>query len=351
MTILTGFGGGKFGLSLRRELYGDLAKYLQDGVAIRDALQDMHDEYKNRNGNKRVVDATAVILAGLSNGFSFARSLKGRIPDSEQAALYAGEKSGDPVKALMSVVEVAEASQKIRKTVIMQLMYPALLFGALFGVVHVMAGYALPIMASAIDESLWSPAFSSYYHSVRWFADNSLLILLALCALIGGAFAALKLPFRIRLRMDGWWPWGLYRSIQSAIFLMSLSNLMRSGRALSDSLDDIHSQSSPFVRDYVHLFKERVSRGMKAGKSLDVPFFDRAVAIRLAISSKHRGFEDAMQSVAREAVENTITEVTRGLMGLRAIGMLLVFGYIVWTLFAVFEFGESAKSAATMMQV
>jgi type II secretory pathway component PulF len=196
---------------------------------------------------------------------SLSAALKPWAPALETSLIAAGERMGHVGVALNEAADMMKVRQRIRRALVEKLSYPVALVLLLAVMLDLMGRFLTPLLEEIVGRDKW-PAFSQL---LGFMADNSA----AITAVSVGALASFAIAFStsasrwtgpVRDFFDRYVPpWTIYREMQAAMSLMTISMLTASGLPMTSAVELLRANSTPWVADHM----ARVMRRMRSGKS------------------------------------------------------------------------------------
>lgn len=268
---------------------------------------------------------------GLESGSTFSESLRGWAEPSEIMVIGSGEESGKLDQALLRTIKLMEQLIEMKKRIISNMIYPIILFVALFGVIYGFANYMIPILIQFGDPQDWDTSPKMLYYFSTWISDNILLIL-------GSCFV---LSLIIKKTLGNWTkggreiadkfpPYSIYKEIQSGMFLIALSTLMQSGFRFSQSLTKLESNATPYLADKIREVINNIEKGMDNGKALNTKFIGSIGNDIEDYASGGSGIDVAMEKLGDRSIQEKLDKITQASGAVRGIAILLVMFFIIW---------------------
>ncbi len=318
----------------RLSLYEKLADYLEDGVALVETLEKFQGWYK------KLKDSRAKILGewlhAMRAGQNFQAAVAPWVDPTERMMIDAGEQAGDLVTGLREAVYVTEARRKIRSTVAGALIMPVLLFAAFIALLVGLSQTLIPKLEGMLPLEHW-PEVSVMYRAMAVTVGEHK----GSFALIFGGLLAFALYLQPRLKrsklraiLDRVPPFTLYRTIQSASFLVSLSAQLRSGVPVETSIQNIARVTSPWVRSHAREMLRLIAQGAKPGTAMDTGFLEKELAADVQAYAETSNFSQAISKIGKRLVERTLIRVKIVAGTINILAVMSLGGLVIWTLIA-----------------
>lgn len=326
--------------SSRADFYEDIAERVAEGASFYDEIKELRDyaKQKRRMGSARLYGN---ILRRLEEGKGVSDSLRGLVPESDLMALSAAETSGSLDRGLQFVAKAVRASNEIAGTIKKSMMYPAAIFLMLVGVLVMFSFFLMPVYITVVPVSYWPGwgqqvyALSTFFRGYWW---------LVLGAVAGGMWALFwsfanwsRSPIRDHLDRMGASPWGLYRTFQASIFLISLAAMMEAGVSLSAALDRLQQRATPWMRMQIGRIAKRLSLApSEPASSFDTGLFGESTMQRIYSFGRRASFQDAVSKLALQDVDKTLKITQRQSALLNSVFLLLAAAIIVYVMGGAF---------------
>ncbi|MCP1674264.1 type II secretory pathway component PulF [Natronocella acetinitrilica] len=328
-----------FGVDVRLDLYRTLSSFLKGGLPINDVIEKMASEFRRYGDLRHVI--LADWAAEMRDGRSFSQTLSSWSPPGEVSMIRSGEEAGEIAEGLDNAVLATEAVLEMRRTIRRNLAYPCVLMLVAFVLIYVFSVEGIPAMVDMIPVSDW-PAASQALYGLALFVQQSWYLALAglfgAGALIGYSLGNLTGP--VREALDRLPPWSIYRSVQSSVFLISLSSMMKTGTPVADGLATIHSLSGRYVRWQVRKLQVRINSGKSIGAALDTGFFPREVRIAINTYAALADIQQEFERLGRGSIKTSLEIIGAGTKVLNTAVLLGIAGYVGWVYYTFFVLNQ-----------
>ncbi|MFS2020853.1 type II secretion system F family protein, partial [Massilia sp. CT11-108] len=179
----------QFSAAARVRLYRKIAKMLTNGLPLLRILEVLRERASD-NGRKPQ-EPLAIVLDDcrrqVQNGRMLSESLEGWAPRPERMILLAGEQSGNVEAALLAVVDVVQAQQRIKAVIVGGLVYPCAILALILVYVYLFGTKVIPEFTRITDPTNWHGAARSLYVMSEVVQHWMLAIVGALALVAGGA--------------------------------------------------------------------------------------------------------------------------------------------------------------------
>ncbi len=326
----------------RLKIYRKLSSLLRNRFSLMDALERVQDIVTN--GGKNPGEPMAVAITcwsrSLQNGESFSNALKGFAPARERLMLSVGDVS-DLGSALENLIKVAEGSAKMTGPLVGALAYPAFLMMMAVLIIYAIGVYMVPPMMAAAPGTVWTGTAKDLVALSNWIRKYYMIAFLSLPITFTLVFISLGIwTGRIRAAFDKVPPWSLYRIFTGVCWLLALAALVKAGTPVSSALRSLRGDASPYLKERIDKSLVYISNGDNLGQALhktNLEFPDPEVIGDLRIYSELDGFEEALDQMANEWLEDSIKGIADKASILNMIAILAVGGIISWSVLGTFD--------------
>ena len=319
-----------FNDAARARVYGKLSGYLRNGVSNRDAVEIMLRRASN-NG-KNPLEPLAIVLRewfnGILNGELLAKAAANWISESDRIVLEAGEKAGRTEIALDNALYIATAGKKIKNAVIFGLAYPIGLFFVAVGLALLFGLMVIPTFEEIIPKERWEGGAVALIY-ISAFASTYVIPTLALMIAVTACivYALPRWVGPMRAIADRYPPFSIYRLVNGAGFMLSVSALIRAGMPLPDIMLTLMRGSSPWYYEKISMTLKHVSNGKNLGEALALTghqFPDKDTVEDLQDYATMDKFDETLEKLGREWVETSVGRIESQMSILKQLGLLLV---------------------------
>jgi type II secretory pathway component PulF len=332
----------------RQALWKKLGKLLRDGIPIIAGLQEIRALHKPGAPMSAAIDEW---IRGMNNGRKLSDVILPWVNAEEAMLIMAGEQAGTLDEALASVVKVARAGAAIRAAVVAGLTYPVFLLCMAFGAMYFFGYRIIPAFAKAVRADAWHgmartmvDAAAFVQHWLHWIVMAVLLLVLAF-------FAALpRWNGRVRVVLDRFAPFSIYRVMQGSSWLIALSALVQAGMRIETAIDQLGRNASGWARVRCDAALKGLRAGRDLGDSLErsgYEFPDRAIISDLRLYATKSGFDEALRAIGDEWITESVERVASLMSVVFAVALLLV-GMVV--MFIAAGFGAMQMQLMEIMQ-
>lgn len=331
---------------VRLSLYKKIATFLDDRVPVDQILSTLSSEFLK---NKKT-DPRAIMLLDwyneIEDGRKLYEAMSSWAPPGEVMMIQAAELKGDLASGFRNALSSTEAASNMKSAIIGAVSYPGILFSILFLIIYVFSTQAIPKLAQIKDPAEWPDVSKSLYDLSKFVETKWWVVILGIMAFAYFcSWSTKNLTGPVRKILDYAPPWSVYKSFQSSVFLISLSAMMKSGTGLVESIEKLRKMSPKYISDHLKLMLNKFENGDKIGEALVGGFLDKETAIDIRIFGQTANVQDAMDSIGRTSIQNSIDKIKAVSSLLNIIAMGLVAAFIGWVYFSFFTLTQSVGQA------
>lgn len=334
----------QFGDTVRMRLYRKIAKMLANGLPLLKILEELHN--RASEDGKKPREPMALILDDcrrtVQNGGALSEGLHFWAPRTEQMILFAGEQSGKLESALLAVIDVVEASKKIKSVILGGLAYPLAILFMVIVYIYLFGTRVIPQFTRIVDPAGWKGAAKSLYIMSEFVQNWMLGIVVGMVMLIVLAFAAMpRWRGSVRVFLDKFAPFSIYRLVVGSGFLMAFSALQSAGVTVEKSLMRLSNMADPWLRERLDGALLGVRSGLNCGEALrnaGYGFPSKDLVDDLCVYAEYRGFADALKMLADEWMEEGIAQISQQMKVLNGFSiafLAIVIGWLVTGFFGI----------------
>lgn len=335
---------------MRLKVYKKLASLLGNRFSLMSALDIMYDSITDCGKNPSEPMAIAIASWGksLQNGYAFSDALKGWAPSRERLMLSVGDMS-DLESALLNLIKVAEGTEKMLKPIIGAIAYPSFLLLMSVLVIYAIGAYMVPPMEEAAPNAKWSGTAKDLVAVSHWIQENWLLAFSFFPVLFGTIYATIGIwTGPTRTAIDDCPPWSLYKMFMGITWLLSLSALIKAGVPISVALSNLRKDSNRYLKERIDKAMDFIKNGDNLGQALSktkLNFPDKDVVADLRIYAELDNFEEALDKLANDWLDESAESVEAKASILNMGAMFAISGIIAWAVFGVFEMQDQITSS------
>ena len=340
----------QFSNKTRLKLYRKIASLMKNRFSLMDALDMLHDGASN--GGKNPSEPLAIAIAywgrSLNNGMTFSDALKGWAPDRERLMLSVGDVS-DLESALMNLIKVTEGSTKMIRPIVGAITYPAFLTMMSVLIIYAIGVYMVPPMIDAAPTVVWRGMARDLVDLSAWIKDNWLIAFASLPVTMAVIYFTIGIwTGKVRAFFDNIPPWSLYKVFTGISWLLALSALVKGGTPVSTALRALRRDASRYLKERIDKTLVYVNNGDNLGQALaktGLDFPDREIIGDLKIYSELDNFEEALDKLANDWLEESVYMIEEKAGVLNMAALLSIGGVIAWAVMGTFEMQDQITSS------
>ena len=330
-----------FSNKARLKLYKKIASLMKNRFSLMSALDMLHDSASD--GGKSPGEPMAIAIAcwarALNNGLTFSDALKGWAPDRERLMLSVGDVS-DLEGALLNLIRVTEGSSKMIRPIIGAIAYPAFLFMMSVLIIYAIGIYMVPPMLDAAPGTRWTGMARDLVDLSAWIKDNWLLAFSILPVIMIIIYSTISIwTGRLRAIVDNIPPYSLYKIFVGISWLLALSALVKGGTPVSTAMRALRRDASRYLKERIDKTLVFINNGDNLGvalKKTKLNFPDKEIIADLKIYSELDNFEEALESLANEWLDESVYLIEQKADILNMVAILSVAGVIAWAVMGTF---------------
>jgi general secretion pathway protein F len=335
-------GGSRLTRTDRIWFYRTLARLLKGKAPIEQAISTMVELAPSA----RVKDACAKVRESLRKGESLDQSVggvAGLASEQQIALLRVGHASGRLEHSVALIDSAIARSEKIRRTIIGRMIYPAILVVAAVVALWFLASFVIPRFEqtlASVDAKL--PIQTSLTFAVaNWLVWIIPLLVLAVALLmIAGRAGALPQPFVKRLRT--WvermpFVGNLLWHTRSALLTDTLATMLEGGADLMSALEEAErAMAQSNVGERLGQARRAVREGADLGDAFDqAGVLPPMIGAIVRIGARSGDLPDALRAATDAAMEKQDEQTQRMLTLLEPGVILLLAGVVGWVVFSL----------------
>ena len=334
----------------RLKIYRKLSSLLRNRFSLMNSLDMIYNgiSESGRKPNEPMAVAVSMWGRALQEGHPFSDCLKGWAPSRERLMLSVGDVS-DLESALLNLIKVAEGSTRMIRPIINAIAYPAFLMMMSVLILYAIGVYMVPPMLSAAPNTVWTGTAKTLIDLSDWIQEHWKLAF-SILPLIGIIiYATIGIwTGRLRVIFDRMPPWSLYKIFTGITWLLALSALVKGGVPISIALTSLRRDASKYLKERIDGALSFIKNGDNFGDALDksnYEFPDMQIISDLKIYSELDNFEEALDKLANDWLEESVYMIEQKAEIMNAIALLMVSGIIAWAVFGTFDMQDQITSS------
>ena len=339
-----------FSSKTRLKLYRKIASLMRNRFSLMDALDMLHDGASN--GGKNPGEPLAIAIAAwgrsLNNGNTFSEALKGWAPDRERLMLSVGDVS-DLEGALLNLIKVTEGSTKMIRPIVGAISYPSFLMMMAILIIYGIGVYMVPPMIDAAPNVHWRGLAKDLVDLSDWIKNNWIIAFASLPILMAVIYFTISIwTGKIRAVFDNIPPWSLYKTFVGISWLLALSALVKGGTPVSTAMRALRRDASRYLKERIDKTMVFINNGDNLGQALaktGLGFPDKEIIDDLKIYSELDNFEEALDNLANEWLEESVYTIEEKAGLLNMVALLSIGAVIAWAVMGTFDMQDQITSS------
>ncbi len=339
-----------FSSKTRLKLYRKIASLMRNRFSLMDALDMLHDGASN--GGKNPGEPLAIAIAAwgrsLNNGNTFSEALKGWAPDRERLMLSVGDVS-DLEGALLNLIKVTEGSTKMIRPIVGAISYPSFLMMMAILIIYAIGVYMVPPMIDAAPNVHWRGLAKDLVDLSDWIKNNWIIAFASLPILMAVIYFTISIwTGKIRAVFDNIPPWSLYKTFVGISWLLALSALVKGGTPVSTAMRALRRDASRYLKERIDKTMVFINNGDNLGQALaktGLGFPDKEIIDDLKIYSELDNFEEALDNLANEWLEESVYTIEEKAGLLNMVALLSIGAVIAWAVMGTFDMQDQITSS------
>lgn len=337
----------------RRRLWMKLEKKLSNGVPV---LLSVESIAKQRVLLKGKGDPTAIALQdwarGIKSGRKFSDVIGGWVTNEESMIITAGEQSGHIEKSLASASRVMLAKKEIRSEVTKGVIYPAFLIMMAIGVLLLFSYKIIPAFTNVVPNAKWS-GMASHMMTITSFTRDYIVyvILLMIATIVAFVFSLPKFDGPVRIFLDRYPPYSIYRIVQGSSWLIAFSALIESGVRMENALQQLGDKGSIWLNNRMQACLRLMRAGYSIGDALartGTDFPDREIIDDISVYGSMSGFDQALSLLGNEWITESVENIRAKMKVVFGAAILTMGGIVSFMVFGLFAMQSQMATAMRM---
>lgn len=305
VTTLTGLAkrGAARLKATRADFYEDLADALEDNAVLAGELS--RRQRFLQADNKPFAALLGLWLRRMDTQ-PFSQAIRGTVPTMDSIILSAAESGGSLAQGLRYMATIVRDVEAMKKSLIGAIVVPMILFGMIIGMLVGYAVFLVPILESIMPVVQWPFLGQVMYAMSRvvvthglWVGPLMAGLLIWMVFSFGRWTGPRRSAFERRFVV-----YTVYRDYFSAIFLVSLAALMKSGTSLLESLSLIRSSSNPWLAWHINRIISLLdSNAGTPAVAFNTGLFSRDLYFRIYSYGERSSFPEALAKIGRQVVK------------------------------------------------
>lgn len=326
----------------RTRIYTKLGKFLENSVPLVRALDIVrsHESDGGKKNTKAVVMILDDIINEIRNGKSFSLSLQKWVNDEEVSILNAGEIAGTLHDSIKDILFMFKANKAI-KSALGGLIYPVALVVATIFFLYIFSARVVPAFVQVLPREKWKGQgamlgqvsdFVMQWYIIIGIGTTLVLILIFL------SFP--HLTGRLRVRLDRFVPWSIYKTVKGCAFLIAFSALTKAGVTAPEVLNLLSKFANAWYIERLQATRRKLLNGSpNIGEALytsGYEFPDKTTIIDMRSYAALSGADEMLDILSRESLTSTVEKIQMQVGVLKNLAIVLMgftFMFIISAMF------------------
>lgn len=226
--------------------------------------------------------------------------------------------------------------------------YPSFLFMMAVLIVYGIGVYMVPPMVDAAPDVRWTGMARDLVDLSTWIQEYWIVAFSALPIVMATIYLTISIwTGVIRAFFDNLPPWSLYKVFTGISWLLALSALVKGGTPVSTAMRALRRDASRYLKERIDKTLVFINNGDNLGQALaktGLDFPDREIIGDLKIYSELDNFEEALENLANEWLEESVYLIEQKASILNMVALLSIGGAIAWAVMGVFQMQDQITS-------
>lgn len=343
------------GAEARLRFYERLASPLEAGVGIQTAAGQLYQRAAFKSETETMAIMLRYLLYSLNDGKSFSDGLAPFIPLNELLIIRAGEARGDLSGSLFKAANTVRSVKRIKSAVMGAMAKPGIFFSMLLLAMFIVGSFVVPKVAAVFPSDEWTGGAAALAAIGNW--TTSFLFPLTIGTIIAFSifilFTLKRWTGTARTAFDKAPPYSLYRILQGAGWMTTLSAMLQSGRSIRATLSDLEDLARRDGNSYLATRTQRIvienERGAEnigiAMERAGANFPDEEIIADMVMQSSLSNFDERIGIIADQWISESVERVQRISGILTALSLLAVGLFIVTFVLGVMSLNQQISAS------
>ena len=334
----------------RLKIYRKLASLMANRFSLMDGLDLLYQGASDNGKNPYEPMAIAITswMKTLQNGLTFADALSGWAPARERLMLSTGDVS-NLESALHNLIKVTEGSTKMIRPIISAIAYPSFLSMMSVLILYAIGVYMVPPMLEAAPDTRWTGIAADLVGVSEWIQEYWIIAFSALPVTMVVIYATIGIWVgKTRVIFDRMPPWSLYKIFVGISWLLAMAALIKGGTPVSSAMSALRRDSNNYLKERIDKSLKFINNGDNLGVALyktELEFPDKEIISDLSVYSELDNFEEAIDNLANEWLEESVYMIEQKASILNMIALLSIGGVIAWAVMGVFDMQDQITNS------
>ncbi|PPC84790.1 MAG: hypothetical protein CTY35_00270 [Methylotenera sp.] len=309
-------------LSNRADFYEDMAAALDDKSDPVTELTNLRERAEKRKKTGQV-KLYSRWVKGMDRGLMY-NALKDDAPKTDLMIMSAFEQAGRLSEGLRFLSKVVTLAGNMRSAIQGAVITPIIVLIIISAILALHAFMLIPVLEQIIKPEDWPLPGKMLRPTALFIKEYGIYIApMIVAALIGFKVSVTKWTGPRRVKFDNHLPYSIFRDYNGALFLTSLAALMKAGNGVLESLKQLESMSTPWMKWHIQQMIVRLdSNSAQPAIALDTGAIPRAVMDRIIDYGKRSSFVEAMNVIGLQSMARTEAKISQSAKVMNIIMML-----------------------------
>lgn len=309
-------------LSNRADFYEDMAAALDDKSDPVTELTNLRERAEKRKKTGQV-KLYSRWVKGMDRGLMY-NALKDDAPKTDLMIMSAFEQAGRLSEGLRFLSKVVTLAGNMRSAIQGAVFTPIIVLIIISAILALHAFMLIPVLEQIIKPEDWPLPGKMLRPTALFIKEYGIYIApMIVAALIGFKVSVTKWTGPRRVKFDNHLPYSIFRDYNGALFLTSLAALMKAGNGVLESLKQLESMSTPWMKWHIQQMIVRLdSNSAQPAIALDTGAIPRAVMDRIIDYGKRSSFVEAMNVIGLQSMARTEAKISQSAKVMNIIMML-----------------------------
>ena len=209
--------------------------------------------------------------------------------------------------------------------------------------------YMVPPMIDAAPNVVWRGLAKDLVDLSGWIKDNWLIAFSSLPVIMLTIYFTISIwTGRIRAAFDAIPPWSLYKSFVGISWLLAMAALVKGGTPVSTAMRALRRDATRYLRERIDKTLVFINNGDNLGQALaktKLNFPDKELIDDLKIYSELDNFEEALDNLANEWLEESVYSIEEKAGLLNMVALLSIGAVIAWAVMGTFDMQDQITSS------
>ena len=206
----------------------------------------------------------------------------------------------------------------------------------------------VPPMIDAAPNVRWRGLAKDLVNLSAWIKNNWLIAFSSLPVVMALIYFTIGIwTGKIRAFFDNIPPWSLYKVFVGISWLLALSALVKGGTPVSTAMRALRRDSTKYLKERIDKTMVFINNGDNLGQALSktgLNFPDKDVIADLKIYSELDNFEEALDNLANEWLDESVYMIEEKASVLNMVALLSIGAVIAWAVMGTFEMQDQITS-------